>query len=581
MNIRYLWLASVVIPSMALAPVVVSAQSSGIHVAQAEGQKKEEPKGKGAPGKEAPKRPAAPPQRSAPPPQRPAAPAPAQRPAAPPPQRPAAPPPQRPSTPPAAQPRSVAPPSAPTRGRENRPETRRPETKQAPSRAGERPGTPPSSSARPETKQAPSRAGERPGTPPANAARPETKQAPSRAGERPSTPPANAARPETKQAPARAGERPGTPPTNAARPDTKQAPSRAGERPAGAPTTAQPNAAPGTPPVRGAAPNAPASATQSGANAPALTATPAPQPAQNRDAALGKSGKLDQVRQERHEVKRGNETIIQEPGRTIVRNGNRTIIRHNETDRFRFTGSNVRTERRGNDRVTIVSRPGGVQIVNVVDDDGRLIRRSRRENGRDIVIIDNSRVRDDRVFLDIEEPVVRIPRDRYIVDAGAVGAAVVYQTLIAPPVQPIERAYSLDEIRYNQPLRAYMPSVDLNTINFETGSWEVLPDQASRLAGIADGMNRAIEANPKTVFLIEGHTDAVGNDVDNLSLSDRRAESVATVLTEQFKVPPENLTTQGYGEQYPKVKTDGPSRENRRVTVRNITPLLDGQAQAR
>jgi outer membrane protein OmpA-like peptidoglycan-associated protein len=58
---------------------------------------------------------------------------------------------------------------------------------------------------------------------------------------------------------------------------------------------------------------------------------------------------------------------------------------------------------------------------------------------------------------------------------------------------------------------------------------------------------------------------------------------VATVLTQQFRVPPENLTTQGYGEQYLKVNTQGPSRENRRVVVQRITPLLQqgqGQGQA-
>jgi OOP family OmpA-OmpF porin len=76
------------------------------------------------------------------------------------------------------------------------------------------------------------------------------------------------------------------------------------------------------------------------------------------------------------------------------------------------------------------------------------------------------------------------------------------------------------------------------------------------------------------VFLIEGHTDAVGTDADNLSLSDRRAEAVAVALTEQFQVPPENLVTQGYGEQYLKVKTEGPSQENRRVAVLRITPLM-------
>ena len=38
-------------------------------------------------------------------------------------------------------------------------------------------------------------------------------------------------------------------------------------------------------------------------------------------------------------------------------------------------------------------------------------------------------------------------------------------------------------------------------------------------------------ANPDEVFLVEGHTDAVGTEEDNLSLSDRRAEAVAA-LTE-------------------------------------------------
>ncbi|HEY5218144.1 MAG TPA: OmpA family protein, partial [Pseudolabrys sp.] len=105
------------------------------------------------------------------------------------------------------------------------------------------------------------------------------------------------------------------------------------------------------------------------------------------------------------------------------------------------------------------------------------------------------------------------------------------------------------------------------------------PGQVEKLAALAEGLNRAIEHNPREVFLIEGHTDAVGTDLDNLSLSDRRAESVAIALTQQFNVPPENLTTQGYGEQYLKIPTQAAERANRRVTVRRITPLLTGQAQ--
>jgi len=122
-----------------------------------------------------------------------------------------------------------------------------------------------------------------------------------------------------------------------------------------------------------------------------------------------------------------------------------------------------------------------------------------------------------------------------------------------------------------------MPSIDLDTITFDTGSWEVTPDQARLLEPIAAAMRRAIARNPDEIYLIEGHTDAVGSDLDNLSLSDRRAESVAEILTQDFGIPPDNLTTQGYGEQFLKIPTQGPERRNRRVTVRRITPLLTGQ----
>ena len=157
--------------------------------------------------------------------------------------------------------------------------------------------------------------------------------------------------------------------------------------------------------------------------------------------------------------------------------------------------------------------------------------------------------------------------------------ALLFETLLAPPIERIDRRYSLDEIRYSEPLRDRMRRIDLNTVTFDTGSWELTPDQVQTLAAIAGGLNRAIEHNPREVFLIEGYTDAVGSEIDNLSLSDRRAESVAIALTQQFGVPAENLSTQGYGEQYLKIPTNGPERANRRVAVRRITPLLTGQTQ--
>ena len=79
---------------------------------------------------------------------------------------------------------------------------------------------------------------------------------------------------------------------------------------------------------------------------------------------------------------------------------------------------------------------------------------------------------------------------------------------------------------------------------------------------------------PGEVFLIEGHTDAVGAASYNLALSDRRAETVALALTEYFDVPPENMITQGYGESELRIPTEEAERLNRRATVRRITPLL-------
>jgi outer membrane protein OmpA-like peptidoglycan-associated protein len=277
-------------------------------------------------------------------------------------------------------------------------------------------------------------------------------------------------------------------------------------------------------------------------------------------------------------------TYIREPDRTIIRDADgRSIIRHNEVDRFRYDARDVRIERQGRDTVTIIERPGGVRIVNVLDDDGRLLRRIRRfPDGRELVLIDNRYgASPDDYYVDLPPPVIRIPRERYIVEAADAPPALIYDTLVAPPVQRVEHRYTLDQVRYNPNVRELMPRVDLDTITFETGSWEITSDQIDKLNVIADGILRALQANPAEVFLIEGHTDAVGSDDDNLSLSDRRAESVAVALTERYKIPAENLTTQGYGEQYLKVNTDGPERQNRRVTMRRITPLLNGQAEAK
>lgn len=295
-------------------------------------------------------------------------------------------------------------------------------------------------------------------------------------------------------------------------------------------------------------------------------------------AATG-ARRLDEIRHDRRETVEDGRTYIREPGRTIIQDGGRAYIIHDENDRFRQLGYEVRRERRGKDFVDVVDRPGGEQILTFTTPDGRMLRRVRRSrDGREVVLIDNGydgRVRpiqDDVVVL--PPPPIRIPRDRYAVDYRDADESLIYDTLVAPPVATPPRRYTLDQIRYSPDVRNYMRSVDINTINFDSGSWIVPGEATGKLQALAGAIKKAVDRNPNAVFLVEGFTDATGNPTDNLSLSDRRAQSVAAILTKDFNVPPENLTTQGYGQQSPKENTQGPSAANRRVVVQNITPLL-------
>jgi len=326
-----------------------------------------------------------------------------------------------------------------------------------------------------------------------------------------------------------------------------------------------------------APPPGPARATLPQFQRPAPTAGPPP-----------RIEELQKARQSRVE-EGGRRTIIQEPGnRTIIKQDNRIVIRHDDGERFRrLGGQNAHTERRPDGMVeTFYVRTDGVRVITVVDGSGRLVRRYRRGlDGRELNIIDNRRfwltagavgagAVGLAVLLSLPAPVVTLPPERYIVVYDRASEEDLYEALSAEPIERLERAYSLEEIRDNYALRQRLRRIDLDTINFEFGSWQVAEEQYPKLEHIASAMLRLLDRNPDEVFLIAAHTDAVGSDVDNLSLSDRRAEAVAEILSANFGVAPENLVTQGYGAQFLKIQTPGPEPRNRRVEIQRITPLM-------
>ena len=280
-----------------------------------------------------------------------------------------------------------------------------------------------------------------------------------------------------------------------------------------------------------------------------------------------------------------NEEVVRRTrdGRIIIRQDDQLVIRHSDdNDRFLRNARDVIVEDlpRGRTRTTI-TRPDGTQIITIKNRRGDIIYRVRRKpNGREFVLIDNrNRDRQPGINFTLQLPrlIVPIPRDQYIVDLERADRRRLRETLIAPPIEPVERVYTLEEVRQSERLRDKVRRIDLDTVTFNTGSAEISASQVQSLAEIGYAMEDVLIDNPEAVFFVEGHTDAVGSEYSNLDLSDRRAESVAIVLAENFDIPPENLITQGYGEEFLKIPTSGPERANRRVTIRPITDLIQAQ----
>ena len=281
-------------------------------------------------------------------------------------------------------------------------------------------------------------------------------------------------------------------------------------------------------------------------------------------------------------------------GRIIVKEDNGQItVRHDDTDRFRQLGGNVDVQQgRDGTTTTTINRPGGVQIVTIMDRDGNILQRYRKgRDGTIQVLIGEAGPQPgshrpppppmppapNATFdFHVQLPPLRlnIPQDQYIVESSQASRQQLTQTFAAPPVEQVERPYSLEEIRRSDRIRNKVRRVDFDTVTFEFGSAVLPDDQIPQMQGVGEAMRAVLDRNPGQVFLIEGHTDAVGSDLANLALSDRRAETVAEILTYYFNIPPEDLVTQGYGEQFLKVPTNGPERENRRVAFRNITQLM-------
>lgn len=271
--------------------------------------------------------------------------------------------------------------------------------------------------------------------------------------------------------------------------------------------------------------------------------------------------------------------ILDSGAKVVANSGDRVVVQRDDGEYevlkddntlLRRPGTSVTTQRfsDGSSRET-VTRSNGARIVTIKTADGQVLRRTRiMPDGQEVVLFDDT-ARAEPVDLS------DLPRSRQrAIDLDATDTDELRAALEAAQASDVGRRFSLQQVRQIRAVRELVPVIELDAINFNTDSAAIRSSEADELRDLGVAMQRMIDANPYEVFLVEGHTDAVGSASYNLALSDRRAESVALALTEYFDVLPENMVVQGYGEANLKVLTAAPERENRRATVRRITPLL-------
>lgn len=104
-------------------------------------------------------------------------------------------------------------------------------------------------------------------------------------------------------------------------------------------------------------------------------------------------------------------------------------------------------------------------------------------------------------------------------------------------------------------------------ITFDTGKANI----KSNFNAVLDDIANVMVKYPETKIEVQGHTDNVGKNADNLRLSELRAQSVRSALSSRG-VSSSRITAIGFGESMPVASNDTPSgREaNRRVEIKII-----------
>ncbi len=109
----------------------------------------------------------------------------------------------------------------------------------------------------------------------------------------------------------------------------------------------------------------------------------------------------------------------------------------------------------------------------------------------------------------------------------------------------------------------------LKNLTFESGKAIIKPGSDAILAELIELM----QLKPELNIEIEGHTDDIGTDESNLSLSQARAEAVKKYVVTKGKIAASRIVAKGYGETKPIM--ENANEEGRQLNRRTVVRILN------
>lgn len=147
--------------------------------------------------------------------------------------------------------------------------------------------------------------------------------------------------------------------------------------------------------------------------------------------------------------------------------------------------------------------------------------------------------------------------------------AAAQQPAAPQPAAQEQQVYQEQQVAAAQPQAAAPPPSISMEINFAYNSAQLTDAAIQQLAPLGQALQSPELAGLS--FLLEGHTDASGPDDYNMTLSQKRAQSVGQFLYQYYGVDPTKLNIIGRGESALLDPANPTSGANRRVSITTMT----------